>query len=62
MQDMLRDLRNLDAVKPVPYEPDTPQAGLLRRQVMIATLITIAISLGIIAFGFLVQFLHHAVR
>jgi serine/threonine-protein kinase len=62
MQDMLRDLRNLDTVKPIPYEPDTPQAGLLRRQVMVATLITIAISLGIIAFGFLVQFLHHVVR
>jgi serine/threonine protein kinase len=62
MKDMLRDLRNLDAVKPVPYEPDTPQAGLLRRQVMLATLITIAISLGIIAFGFLLQFLHHVAR
>ena len=62
MADMLRDLRNLDAVKPVPYEPDTPQAGLVRRQITIATLITLAIFLGIIAFGFLVQFLHHAVR
>jgi serine/threonine-protein kinase len=62
MKDMLRDLRNLDAVNPVPYEPDKPQAGLMRRQVLMATLITIAISLGIIAFGFLVQFLHHAAR
>src|SRR5437868_3042758 len=33
MENMLHDLHNLDAVRPAPYEPDTPQAGLVRQQV-----------------------------
>jgi eukaryotic-like serine/threonine-protein kinase len=62
MQDMLEDLRNLDEVKPVPYEPDNPQSHAVLRQVMLAALITIAICLTIIAIGVLAQLAHHAVR
>jgi len=61
MKDLLFDLRNLDLVVPVHYKPDAPQAPI-RRQVITATLVTISICLAIIAFGFLVQYLHHLAR
>jgi len=61
MQDLLRDLRNLDQVVPVHYQPDAPRANI-RRQVITATLVTISICLAIIAFGFLAQYLHHLAR
>jgi serine/threonine protein kinase len=60
MQELLHDLRNLGEVKPVPYTPDPVQLGQTGRLVLIASLVIIALSLAIIAFGFLVQFLHHA--
>ncbi len=58
MADMLHDLRNLNEVTPVPYEPDAPGASRLRQQIITATLIIIAICLIIIAIGFLAQLLH----
>jgi serine/threonine-protein kinase len=59
IEDMLHDLRNLEEVKPVPYEPDKPQAGKWRQEVMMAVWIIIALCLLIIALGFLAQYLHH---
>jgi len=58
MSDLLYDLRNLEEVKPVPYEPEAPRLNQSGRTVIIATLIIIAICLLIIALGFLVQFVH----
>ncbi len=60
MQDLLHDLCNLEKVEPVPYTPETPTMNRSGRMVITATLIIIAICLAIIAFGFLVQFLHNA--
>lgn len=60
MRDMLHDLRNLEEVQPVPYEPDKPGPSKIRQEIVLALLITIALCLLIIVFGFLVQFLHHA--
>jgi len=58
MSDFLHDLRNLEEVKPVPYEPETPRLNHARRTAIMAILIIIAICLLIIALGFLVQFMH----
>jgi eukaryotic-like serine/threonine-protein kinase len=58
MSDLLHDLRNLEEVKPVPYEPEAPRLNRSGRTVIIATLMIIAICLVIIALGFLVQFVH----
>ena len=60
MSDLLHDLRNLEEVKPVPYEPEAPRINRSGRTVIIATLMIIAICLVIIALGFLVQFVHTA--
>ena len=60
MKDFLHDLRNLEEVKPVPYEPEAPGINQTGRTVITATLIIIAICLVIIALGFLVQFAHNA--
>lgn len=62
LQDMLHDLRNLDTVQPVPYEPDNPQSHTLARRVLMVTLATIAICLIIIAIGVVAQLAHHVVR
>ncbi|TMC23299.1 MAG: hypothetical protein E6J34_03335 [Chloroflexi bacterium] len=62
MKEFLHDLRNLEEVKPVPYEPDAPTLNRTGRTVLSASLIIIAICLVIITLGFLVQFIHHAIR
>jgi serine/threonine protein kinase len=62
MSDMLHDLSNLDEVVPVPYKPDIPHTSHLRRQVILAILITMTICLIIIAIGILAQLAHHAIR
>jgi len=62
MKDMLHDLCNLDAVIPVPYSPDASKFGGRYRQVIVVSLITIAICLTIIALGIIAQLAHHAVR
>jgi eukaryotic-like serine/threonine-protein kinase len=59
MSDLLHDLRHLEEVKPVAYEPDSPRLNQSGRKAIIAILIIIAICLLIIALGFLVQFVHH---
>ena len=59
MSDVLHDLRNLEEVKPVPYEPETPRLNQSGRTALMATLIIIAILLLIVALGFLVQFVHN---
>lgn len=58
MHDMLHDLRNLEEVIPIPYQPDKPGINRVRQQIILATLIIIAVCLVIIAFGFLAQFAH----
>src|SRR6266702_4137819 len=58
VSDFLHDLRNLEEVKPVPYEPEVPHLNRSGRTVITATLIIIAILLLITALGFLVQFVH----
>jgi serine/threonine protein kinase len=60
MREFLHDLRNLEEVKAVPYEPDAPTINRTGRTVLTATLIIIAACLVIITLGFLVQFIHHA--
>jgi serine/threonine protein kinase len=62
MQELLHDLRNLEEVKPVPYTPEPPRLNQTGRMVLIASVLIIAISLSIIAFGFLIQSLHHIAR
>jgi serine/threonine-protein kinase len=60
MSDLLHDLRHLEEVEPVAYEPETPRLNQSGRIVITAILVIIAICLLIIALGFLVQFVHHA--
>jgi eukaryotic-like serine/threonine-protein kinase len=60
MSDFLHDLRNLEEVKPVPYEPEKPQLNRTGRSVLLAILIIIAICLLLIVLGFLAQFVHTA--
>jgi serine/threonine protein kinase len=62
MADMLHDLRNLDKVVPVPYHPEKQKTGGRTRQLVLISLVTIALCLVIIAIGFLAQFAHHAVH
>lgn len=62
MQDMLHDLRNLEKVTPVHYEPDKPHMHTGWRQAILATLIIIAICLVVITLGLLAQLAHHAAR
>jgi len=57
---LLHDLRNLEEVKPVPYEPEAPRLNRSSRTALMATLIIIVIFLLIIALGFFVQFVHNA--
>ena len=59
IQDLLHDLRNLDQVVPVQYQPDVPQAPVMRQQLILGILLTLLILLVIIVLGFLIQFLHH---
>ncbi len=62
MRDMLHDLCHLDEVIPLPYSPETSKPGRRYRQVILVTLVVIALFLAIIAFGVLAQFAHHAVH
>jgi serine/threonine protein kinase len=60
IQDFYHDLQNLEEVKPEPYKPEAPRLNQTGRTAITATLIIIAIFAGIIALGFLLQFLHNA--
>ena len=60
--DMLHDLRNLEEVKPVSYQPDSPTMGRSGRQIVTAVIVVAVIFIVIIAIGFLAQFANHAAR
>ena len=62
IEDLLHDLRNLDEVAPVQYQPDIPQPQVTRHRTVFVILVTIAICLAIIILGLLVQYLHHLAR
>lgn len=59
MNAFLHDLRHLEEVRPVPYEPEAPRLNQSRRTALIAFLIIVIICLLIILFGFFVQFIHN---
>src|SRR6266481_5357901 len=46
MEDLLHDLRNLDEVAPVQYQPDIPQPQVTRHRTVFVILVTIAICLA----------------
>ena len=58
MREMQHMLQNLDAVKVVAYEPDAPRSHLAQ-QVILATLMIIAICLAIVAVGLVAQIVHN---
>ena len=60
IREMQHMLRNLDAVKAVAYEPDAPQTHRQGQQILLTTLIVIAICLAIIAVGLIAQIVHNA--
>lgn len=62
IEEMAHDLRNLDEVKPVPYQPDKERPGGRYRQAMYVILVIIAICLVIIALGVLAQVVHGVPR
>jgi len=62
MQDMLKDLLDLDSVAAVDYIPDPPKLGGRYRQAIRIALIVLIVCLFIVAFGLLAQFAHHLAR
>jgi eukaryotic-like serine/threonine-protein kinase len=62
IEDLLHDLRNLDEITPVQYQPDTAQPQSTRQKVIFTTLVITSICLALIIIGFLVQYLHHLVH
>ncbi len=62
MNDMLYDLKNLEHVKPVPYQPDKPQASNTLQEFRLAGIIILIILVVVIALGFFAQYMHHAVH
>jgi serine/threonine protein kinase len=58
--EMQHMLQNLDSVKAIAYEPDAPQTHRLGQQILLTTLIVIAICLAIIAVGLIAQIAHNA--
>jgi serine/threonine protein kinase len=62
MQDMLKDLLDLDSVAAADYVPDPPRFGGRYRQAIRIALIVLIVCLCIVAFGVLAQFAHHLVR
>ena len=62
MQELLNDLCHVDEVVPVGYLPDPPLLGGRYRQALFISLLVFVVCLGLIAFGMLAQFAHHAVR
>jgi eukaryotic-like serine/threonine-protein kinase len=62
IQELLNDLCHLDKVMPVGYLPDPPLLGGRYLQALLISLLVFVVCLGLIAFGMLAQFAHHAVR
>jgi len=60
IREMQHMLQNLDTVEVIAYEPDAPQLHRVSQQVILATLIVIAICLVIIAVGLVAQIVHNA--
>ena len=60
MQEMQYALQNLNEVKPVPYEPDSPQSHHVWQQVVIATLIIVTLFVVAVLIGLLAQMAHNA--
>jgi eukaryotic-like serine/threonine-protein kinase len=58
MPELLHDLKHLDEVIPVEYDPDPPQLGGRYRQFIALALVILVIFVLIIAFGFLAQSVH----
>jgi serine/threonine protein kinase len=58
MPELLHDLKHLDEVIPVEYDPDPPQLGGRYRQFIALALIILVIFALMIAFGFLAQSVH----
>lgn len=62
MRDLLDDLEHPESATPIDYLPDPPLVGGRYRQAWRIALMILAILLCIVAFGFLAQFAHPAVR
>lgn len=62
VEEMLHDLRNLDEVKPIQYEPDKPQTSQITRQIVIATIIIVLLLLIAFSIGMLAQSMHPVIR
>src|SRR5947209_5973334 len=62
IEEMAHDLRNLDEVKPVPYQPDKERPGGRYRRAVYLILVIIAICLVIISFVVLAQLVHGVPR
>ncbi len=62
MNDMLYDLKNLEHVKPVAYQPDKPQASNTLQEFRLAGIIILIIFVLVVALGFFAQYMHHAVH
>ena len=62
MDELLHDLRHLDAVRPMTYVPAPPRIGGRYRQIITIGLIILVICLLMIVFGFLAQFAHTIAR
>ena len=62
IEEMLHDLQHLDTVTPVHYTPERQRFSGRTRQVVMMSLVIIAICLTIIALGVLAQIAHNMVR
>lgn len=62
VNEMLHDLRNLNAVKPVQYEPDKPRANNTSRQIIIAAIVVVILLLLAFTVGLLAQSMQHVIR
>lgn len=60
MLEMQNALQNLAKVKAVPYEPDAPKMHNMRRQIVVTTLIILAIFVVIVLIGIAAQLAHNA--
>jgi hypothetical protein len=58
VQALADDLRHLDKVKPVVYEPSPPQLGGRYRQAIRVTLIVLLVLVAVVVFGFFIQSIH----
>ena len=62
MKELLHDLRNLEEVNVVPYEPDAPKLNQTGRIIFTIMLIITAAFLVSVALGILLQLIHNGIR